>query len=65
MKGSVEVFLCLLGLSVAYEDKSIVTWLKDNDYHTVVYALNVTGLMPDLNNTGKILFKLYPLPNNS
>lgn len=46
------ITLCLLGLTYAYEDKTLVQYLADNGYSVLVGALNSTGLVPALAGTG-------------
>ena len=63
MKGTALILVCLLGLSAGYEDKSVGQWLQDNNYHTLVDALNVTGLLNDLKTGGMYFFYLhFPFP---
>ena len=52
MKVSALILVCVLGLSLGFEDKTVVQWLVDNNYNTLVTAVTTAGLASTLSTSG-------------
>ena len=50
---SLLAFVALLGVAVAYEDKTVVEYLRDNNYTVISKLLNDAGLVTALSSSGK------------
>ena len=52
MAWKVVLFVCFVASCTAFEDKTVVEYLRDNGYNKFLDALNTAGLTGTLDGTG-------------
>ena len=57
---SLLAFVALLGVAAAYEDKTVVEYLRDNNFTVLTKLIGDAGLTSALSSSGK-LFRIVSL----